>query len=78
MISAVKAGVFSFDTEIKLSTPGGKPASWKSSTTVAWPLGLSSELFKTVVFPQIIGTAMARRDKTNVAFHGAIPNLIKI
>lgn len=75
IISAVKAGAVSLDIEMKLSTPGGNPASWKSSTTIAWLLGLYSDDLSTTVFPHRIGNPTARIDNANAPFHGAMANL---
>lgn len=75
IISAVRAGAASRDIEMKLSTPGGNPASSKASTTIACDLGLTSEHFMIVVLPHMMGTRIARIDKATGAFHGAIPKL---
>lgn len=75
MISAVRAGAVSFDMEIKLRTPGGSPASSKSSTTIAWLLGLYSEDLRTIVLPHKMGTEIARKESVKGAFQGAMAKL---
>ncbi len=75
MISAVKAGESSLDTETRLRTPAGSPASWNSSATMNWLRGLNSEDLSTTVFPQRMGTAIARSAGTTGAFHGAMLKL---
>jgi hypothetical protein len=72
MISSVRAGASCVENTRKLSTPLGISASINTSTTVRCVRGEYSEAFRITVFPQIKGTAIARKDNVVGAFHLAI------
>ena len=55
--------VLSGEHVMELSTPAGRPASWRTELTAHQPRGLSSEPLKTTVFPAAIAKQMARKPR---------------
>ena len=53
-------------------TPGGSTV-FRTSTMRAWTPGVTSDAFRTTVFPHASGAASARTPRMTGAFQGAIP-----
>ncbi len=68
-IHGASSGAF----EMKLTTPGGKPASANACAISRCTAGHSSDALRITVLPQASGMATARVPRITGAFHGAMP-----
>ena len=59
---------------MRLTTPGGSPASLRARAISPWVRGQTSEALSTTVFPNASGCATARVPRITGAFQGAMPS----